>query len=107
MRFLTRFIGLIALAGAFTAAVLDGARWIAGGPWTPTSTGYALYWLSPKALEIAKGFVENRLGAWAWNDVLVPALFVPAFIALTVLSAFLFFVSRSPPPEIGRSSRDR
>ena len=107
MRFLARFFGLIALAGAFAAAVIDGARWVVGGTFAPTSTGSAIYWLSPKALASAQSFVESRLGAWAWNDVLVRALLAPAFVALTILSALLFFFSRRPPPEIGHSSRDR
>jgi hypothetical protein len=107
MRFLARFIGLIALAGAFAAAVLDGARWIAAGDWAPTSTGAALYWLSPKALSSAQAFVETHLGAWAWDNVLLRALLAPAFVALTVLSALFFLASRPPQPEIGRSSRDR
>ncbi len=107
MRFLARIIGLLALAGAFAAAVLDGARWIANGAWAPTSTGAALDWLSPKALTAAERFVESRLGPWAWNEVLVKALVTPAFAALTLLSALLFLVSRPPPREIGRSSRDR
>jgi len=107
MRFLARFIGLIALAGAFAAAVIDGARWVVNGTFDPTSTGAALYWLSPKALAGAQNFVEGRVGAWAWNDVLVRALLAPAFVALIVLSAILFFLSRPPPPVIGHSSRDR
>ena len=107
MRFLARFIGLIALAGAFAAAVIDGARWIVGGSFAPTSTGAAIYWLSPKALASIQSFVESRLGAWAWNDVLVRALLAPAFVALTLVSALLFLLSRPPPPEIGHSTRDR
>jgi len=107
MRFLARFIGLIALAGAFAAAVIDGARWIVGGSFAPTSTGAAIYWLSPKALASIQSFVESRLGAWAWNDVLLRALLAPAFVALTLVSALLFLLSRPPPPEIGHSTRDR
>ncbi len=107
MRVLARFIGLIALASAFAAAVIDGARWIASGDWAPTSTGAALYALSPKALAWAQSFVESHLGAWAWDDVLFRALLAPAFVDLTILSALFFFASRQPPPEIGRSSRDR
>ncbi len=107
MRFLARFIGFIALAGAFAAAVIDGARWIVGGSFAPTSTGAAIYWLSPKALASIQSFVESRLGAWAWNDVLVRALLAPAFVALTLVSALLFLLSRPPPPEIGHSTRDR
>ena len=107
MRFLARFVGLVALACAFAAAVLDGARWIADGSWAPTSTGAALDWLSPKALPAVREFVASRLGPWAWNGVMAKALVTPAFAALIVLSALLFLVSRPPPPEIGRSPRDR
>jgi hypothetical protein len=107
MRFFARFTGLLALAGAFAAAVIDGARWIVNGTFAPTSTGAAIYWVSPKALASVQTFVDSRIGAWAWNDVLLRALLAPAFIALTLLSAALFFLSRPPPPEIGHSSRDR
>ncbi len=107
MRFLARFIGLLALAGAFAAAVVDGARWVVNGAFAPTSTGAAIYWLSPKALTALQTFVERRFGAWAWNDVLLRVLFAPTFVALILVSALLFFVSRPPPPQIGHSSRDR
>jgi hypothetical protein len=107
MRFLARFIGLLALAGAFAAAVIDGARSIAAGAFAPTSSGAALYWASPKALAALQAFVENRFGAWAWNDVLVRVLLTPAFVSLAVLSALLFLATRRRPPEIGHSSRDR
>ena len=107
MRFLARFIGLLALAGAFAAAVIDGARWIANGTWAPTSTGAALDWLSPKGLAAARSFIDSRIGDWAWDDVLAKTLFTPVFASLVLVSALLFLASRSPPPEIGRSSRDR
>jgi hypothetical protein len=107
MRFLARFIGLLALAGAFSAAVIDGARWVVAGAWAPTSTGAALYWLSPKAFASAQSFVATRLGEWVWDNLLVRALLAPAFVFLTLLGAVLFLVSRPRPPEIGVSSRDR
>jgi hypothetical protein len=107
MRFLTRVMGLLLLAGAFAAAVIDGTRWIANGTWAPTSTGAALEWLSPKAEAAAREFVEGRFGAWAWDELLVKALIAPAFAALTIVSALLFAMSRPRLPEIGRSSRDR
>jgi hypothetical protein len=107
MRFLARFIGLVALAGAFAAAVIDGARSIAAGVFAPTSSGAALYWVSPKALASLQALVESRFGQWAWDGVLVRMLLAPAFVSLAALSALLFLISRRRPPEIGRSSRDR
>jgi len=107
MRLLIRFIGVVALAGAFAAAVIDGARWIADGKLAPMSGGAALYWLSPRALGGLQTFVENRFGPWAWDNVLVRALLAPVVLDLVVVSAILFLLSRPPPPEIGRSTRDR
>jgi hypothetical protein len=106
VRFLARFVGLIALAGAFAAALIDGARAVAAGTWAPTSTGAALYALSPNAFQRVQDFVQSRLGDWVW-DMLVRALLAPAFVDLTIVSALLFLVSRRRPPEIGESSRDR
>ena len=106
MRLLARFIGLLALAGAFAAAVVDGANWIANGSWAPISTAAALEWLSPKAAAALQKLVDSRIGDWAWDDVLSKALLAPAFAALVLVSALLFFASRPPPPEIGRWSRD-
>lgn len=107
MRLLVRFIGVIALAGAFAAAVIDGARWIADGRLTLMSGGAALYWLSPKALGGLQNFVESRFGPWAWDNVLVRALLAPVVLDLVGVSAILFVLSRPSPPEVGRSTRDR
>ena len=105
MPFLARVAGLLALAGAFAAALFDGARFLADEAWTPASTGAALDWLSPGALAAARVFVERRLGAWAWNGLVAKALTAPAFAALTAAGTLLFLLSR--PPETGRSSRNR
>ena len=107
MRFLARFVGLLALAGAFAAAVLDGARWIANGAFAPTTTAAALDWLSPKVLAAGRQIVEAKLGAWAWHDLVAGALIAPLFATLTLVSALLFLLSRPPRPKIGRSARDR
>jgi len=47
LRFLLRALGLAALAGAFAAAVMDGARSIANGAVALSPTGTALARLSP------------------------------------------------------------
>ena len=93
MRLLMRLMGLLALAGAFAAAVLDGARWIANGDFTPMTAAAALELLSPRALANAQSVVTGRLGAWAWGD-LARGLQAPLFLYLTALSALLFVLSR-------------
>src|SRR5579871_4263505 len=106
MRFLIRLLGLLAFAGAFTAAVLDGARWVAVGAFEPTSTGAALYRVAPGLFQRLQSTVEGRIGVWAWDDVLVKALLTPAFVALALLAGVLFLLSRPPPATVGRSSRE-
>ena len=69
MRLVARFIGLLALAGAFAAALSRRRALGRAGSLTPTSTGAAIYSLSPKSLAAVQAFVENRLGAWAWDVV--------------------------------------
>ena len=94
MRLLARFLGLMALAGAFAAAVLDGARWIANGAFAPTTAGAALGDLAPRAIANARTMVEVRLGAWAWDDLAVRGLAAPIALYLAALSALLFVLSR-------------
>ena len=94
MRLLARFLGLMALAGAFAAAVLDGARWIANGAFAPTTAGAALSDLAPRAIANARTLVEARLGAWAWDHLMVRGLALPVCLYLTALSALLFVVSQ-------------
>ncbi|MBV9288016.1 MAG: hypothetical protein JO288_09355 [Hyphomicrobiales bacterium] len=94
MRLLARFLGLITLAGAFAAAVLDGARWIANGAFAPTTAGAALGDLAPRAIASARTVVEARLGAWAWDDLVVRGLALPVSLYLTALSALWFVLSQ-------------
>ena len=101
MRFLARFLGLMALAGAFAAAVLDGARWIANGAFAPTSAGAALGDLAPRAIANAQAVVDAKLGHWAWDDLVVRGLAAPVALYPTALSALLFILSqrRRPDPD--------
>jgi hypothetical protein len=94
MRFLVRFLGLMALAGAFAAVVLDGARWIANGAFAPTTAGALIGNLAPRAVANAQSLIEARLGDKAWEDVIVRSLSAPLFVYLTALSALLFVLSR-------------
>ena len=94
MRILVRFLGLLALAGAFAAALLDGARWIANGAFAPTTAGALIGDLAPRAIANLQNLVEARLGPKAWEEVIIRGLSAPLFVYLTALSALLFLLSR-------------
>jgi hypothetical protein len=106
MRFLLRFLGLIFFAGAFAAAVVDGARSLAASQILLTPAGVALFWAFPRAAARFQTFVETRVHPLLWDPVLVHVLLAPAFLDLALIGGLCFLVTRSPAPQIGYSSRD-
>ena len=107
MRFLLRFLSLIFFAGAFAAAVVDGARSLAASRILLTPAGVALYWAFPRGAARFQTFIETRVHPFLWDPVLVHVLLAPAFLDLAVIGALCLLVSRPPAPQIGYSSRDR
>jgi hypothetical protein len=84
LRFLARTLGLLALVGAFAAAVVDGARSIANNDWSMTPLGATLGRVAPAklaALPALAGKVSPKL----WDPVLIDVLYLPTSIALAVL----------------------
>jgi hypothetical protein len=106
-RLLFRFVGLILLAGAFAAAVIDGARSLAAQQVALTTMGVALDYAFPSKFPLLQPFVEKRLHPLLWDPVLVAILSAPAFVDMAALGFCLFYFVRPRPPGIGASSRAR
>jgi len=88
LRFVLRVLGLAMLAGAFAAAVIDGARSLADQKLALTAMGTALSAAFPSkfvALEAAAAKLPKPL----WDPLLSSILFVPAFVDLGVLGILL------------------
>ena len=88
LRFLARALGLVALAGAFSAAVVDGARSIANSTLSLTPLGSALAALAPAkfaALPAAAARINPKL----WDPVLIDVLYVPTSAVLAALGILL------------------
>ena len=107
IRFLLRFVGLMLLAGAFAAAVIDGARSLAAQQLTLTSTGLALDLAFPNKFPLLQPFVEKRLHPLLWDPVLVAILSAPAFVDMAALGAVIFYLVRARAPAVGVSTRAR
>jgi hypothetical protein len=105
-RFLLRFVGLILLAGAFAAAVIDGARSLAAQQVMLTTMGRALAYAFPSKFLLLEPFVK-RLHPLLWDPVLVAILSAPAFVDMAALGFVLFYLVRPRAPRIGASSRAR
>jgi hypothetical protein len=106
-RFVFRFVGLMLLAGAFAAAVIDGARSLAAQQLTLTSMGLALDFAFPSKFPLLQPFVEKRLHPLLWDPILVAILSAPAFVDMAALGAVIFYLLRPRAPLVGVSSRAR
>ncbi|HVB89578.1 MAG TPA: hypothetical protein VND97_05205, partial [Beijerinckiaceae bacterium] len=71
IRFLLRVVGVALLAGAFASAVIDGTRSIAANALLLTPFGDACAYLFPKSFPHWRSFVEQHVGAWAWDPTLI------------------------------------
>ena len=95
------------LAGAFAAAVIDGARSLAAQQLTLTSMGSALAYAFPSKFPLLQPFVEKRLHPLLWDPILVDILYAPAFVDMAALGAVIFYLVRRRAPAFGVSSRAR
>ena len=88
LRFLLRALGLVALAGAFARAVMDGARSIANNALMLWPTGAALESLAPTRFAQATAWVQKSHPK-LWEPALIDLLWVPTCVTLAVVGLAL------------------
>ena len=88
LRWVFRGLGLLLLAGAFAAAVIDGARSLADQQLSLTPMGAALATLFPSKIA-ALPALAAKVHPLLWDPVLLSILYVPAFLDLAVLGVLL------------------
>jgi hypothetical protein len=98
IRFVLRFVALLMLAGAFAAAVIDGARSLADQKLEFYSMGWALAHAFPSKFPLLQPFVEKHFGPRAWDPALLDVLSAPAFVELAVVGFLLFAIARPRAP---------
>jgi hypothetical protein len=103
---LFRVFGLVLLAGAFAACVIDGARSIADDRLSFTRLGDTAYWASPNKFPLLESFVR-QIHPLLWDPILLNLLKAPTSAALALLGAALLYAMRKRPPPIGHSNRRR
>lgn len=97
LRWLFRIVGLFCLAGAFAAAVLDGAKSIADQKLALTPLGVTLATAFPSKFPLLPVYVR-KLHPLLWDPVLLSVLYVPTFLDLAVLGLVLMAFSRARAP---------
>src|SRR3954454_10396252 len=83
LRFLVRAIGLVALAGAFALAVMDGARSIANDTLALTPLGASLAQLAPVKFQQLPA-LASKIHPKLWDPALLDLLYVPTSVVLAV-----------------------
>ena len=106
IRFALRLVGLALLAGAFAAAVIDGARSLADQKLELTSMGVALATALPSKFELMQAYIVKH-APFLWDPVLIDVLYAPATLDLAVLGAALFYLARRRAVPLGATRRGR
>ncbi len=105
VRTLFRLVGLVCLAGAFAAAVIDAAQSVANERLVLTPMSWTLYWAFPTQFDKLKPFIVNQIHPLLWDPFLIHILLTPSTLVLAILGLFFFYFARRRPPLIGHSNR--
>ena len=101
IRFALRLVGLLLLAGAFAAAVIDGARSLADQKIELSSMGTVLAYAFPAKFALMHDAVVKK-APMLWDLVVVNVLYAPAILDLVVFGGCLFYLARRRPDRNGR-----
>lgn len=104
LRFLFRTLGLILLACAFAAAIVDGTRSIASGSLVFTTLGQAMELYLPSQLASLQAAAE-RVHPWLRDPGVTLFLMLPLWLIAGALGGGLLALTQPRRPMIGFSSR--
>lgn len=104
LRLLFRFVGLLILAAAFAALVVDGTRSIAAGGPAFLPLGRTLATLSPSGFQKMQDYVQTHAPK-LWDPALVSILGLPAWLVLGIIGLLVFALTRRRAPKIGYGRR--
>ena len=104
LRLCFKSLGLLLLAGAFAALVVDGTRSVAAGTPALLPLGRTASALFPNAFLAMHQQVSTH-APMLWDPVMVTILLLPAWLVLGMVGLVLLAVTRRRAPKIGYSRR--
>ena len=104
VRLFFRFVGLLLLAGAFVALVVDGTRSVAAGTVAIVPFGRTSSAMFPDAFAKLHQAVQTHLPV-LWDPVLVTLFLLPTWLVLGALGMMIFGLTRRRAAKIGYSRR--
>lgn len=104
LRFLFRTLGLLLLACAFAAAIVDGTRSIAADRIVFSTMGQAMETFLPAQLAALQA-AAGRVHPWLLDPGLALVLLLPMWLVAGALGGGLLALTRPRRPMIGFSNR--
>ena len=103
--FLFRAIGMLVLALALIAAVLDLTRSIAASALVMTPAGAMWGSFSPGSLDALADAARTYIHPYVWEPVLTSILSLPAFLLLWLIAMVLLWMGQKRQDRYGRFAR--
>jgi hypothetical protein len=104
IRLTFRFLGMLLLAAAFAALIIDGTKSIAANAVIYTPTADIAAQMFPDKFKQLQPALE-RIHPVLWNPVMADLLRLPVWIIIAVFGMICLLLGRRPRPKIGYSSR--
>ena len=104
LRFLSRLLGFLCLAGGFVALVYDGARSIANNGLRVTSLSDVLLTLFKDKAAGLQAAVQD-VAPWLWDLAVLPLTLAPASLIGLVLGGALLWLGQPSREPIGFLTR--
>ena len=104
IRLLFRFLGVLLLAAAFAALIIDGTKSIAASAVIYTPTADTAAQIFPDKFKLLQPALEH-FHPLLWNPGMTAILRLPVWIIIAVFGMICLLLGRRPRPKIGFSSR--
>ncbi len=103
LKFVSKMVGLLFLALALIAAVLDITRSIANSVLTYTPLGQDWFNFSNSTLNLFQVGIQRQLGLpWLWDSVIVNILLAPSWLIFAILALMFLWLGRRRDRRIGK-----
>jgi hypothetical protein len=104
IRLTFRFLGILVLAAAFAALIIDGTKSIASSTITYTPAAETAQQIFPEKYKLLQPTLEH-IHPLVWNPVATDILRLPIWIIIASFGLICLALGRRPRPKIGYSSR--
>jgi hypothetical protein len=101
IRFLLRFIGLVALAAAFILVIYDGTKSIASNGMSITSVRALWQLINEASLAKLEPLIKPYAGGLLWDPFMLSILSAPSWALLGVFGVIFILLGRKRRPLIG------